>query len=321
MRPETALPLHEGDILEGLGLQEAGGEKSQAGSQKKSSRGSPNSSRGKSTFPTNSQSHQRKATKRKLSEISKENVSHTLVDVNDCISDSKNSESSDKGDDKESMSPAEIKHRARQVARMRGVLEGSSSEESDSADEPLTDEEVNDAEVDVASWGIGAFAGNPDEDVLECAPTKRIAVVDLDWENIRAVDILHIMRSFLPSTGKIERVVVYISDYGQKRIAEEEKRGPGALGLFDKAGEKHLSEGVNRPMGDEIESISDDDEKSSSSDEGDDVDVEQLRVYEKSKLRYYYAAVECDSTESAAHLVQELDGKEFEKSHCIFDLR
>ncbi len=47
----------------------------------------------------------------------------------------------------------------------------------------------------------------------------------------------------------------------------------------------------------------------------------QLRLYERSKLRYYYAIIECDSVASAARLYGECDGLEFELSACKFDLR
>lgn len=47
----------------------------------------------------------------------------------------------------------------------------------------------------------------------------------------------------------------------------------------------------------------------------------QLRMYERSKLRYYYAVIECDSVASAARVYTECDGLEFELSACKFDLR
>lgn len=51
------------------------------------------------------------------------------------------------------------------------------------------------------------------------------------------------------------------------------------------------------------------------------MDPQQLLLYERSKLRYYYAVVECDSVETANALYEECDGMEFERSACKFDLR
>lgn len=71
--------------------------------------------------------------------------------------------------------------------------------------------------------------------------TSRLAVVDLDWTHIRAVDILSVLRSFLPKAGAITRVTVYPSDYGLARMAEEATAGPkvricgGVASLFPAA--------------------------------------------------------------------------------------
>lgn len=63
------------------------------------------------------------------------------------------------------------------------------------------------------------------------------------------------------------------------------------------------------------------DSESDASEGGDQVDQEALRLYELSKLRYYYAVVVADSAATAAHLYEECDGMEFMHSACKFDLR
>lgn len=51
---------------------------------------------------------------------------------------------------------------------------------------------------DLSEWGVGAMAANPDEKIpMMTGETARLAIVDLDWERIRAVDILACLRSFL----------------------------------------------------------------------------------------------------------------------------
>ena len=53
--------------------------------------------------------------------------------------------------------------------------------------------------VDPSEWGVGAMAGGLDEavPVLEGKGTARLALVDMDWEHVKAVDILMVLRSFL----------------------------------------------------------------------------------------------------------------------------
>ena len=51
------------------------------------------------------------------------------------------------------------------------------------------------------------------------------------------------------------------------------------------------------------------------------VDQARLRLYERSKLRYYYAIVEFDSVKTATRVYTECDGLEFQLSSCKFDLR
>ena len=54
-------------------------------------------------------------------------------------------------------------------------------------------------EVDPAEWGAGAMAANFDEEVpmMDGEGTRRLALLDMDWEHVRAVDILMVLRSFL----------------------------------------------------------------------------------------------------------------------------
>jgi len=161
--------------------------------------------------------------------------------------------------------------------------------ESEDSDETESSEEEKEDEYD---WEVGNWAVNPDEDISETEPTNRLAIVDMDWSKVSAVDLLAALRSFLPDKRMVTKVAVYVSQYGQQRLPKEEQEGPSALGIFG-----------------------------STVDSDDEVDKEILRKYERSKLRYYYAVAECASAEAAECLMRKLDGAEFETSHCIFDLR
>ncbi|GAB4817011.1 hypothetical protein N2152v2_004057 [Parachlorella kessleri] len=323
--------------------------------------------------------------------------------------------SSSEGEEEEE----ELDEAAERWARMRGMAgpETSSEEEEEGArelasssddeqgdgrlgssdEEESEEEDGEDVEALKREWGVGALAANPDEQARRGAlgvplseATRRLAVVDLDWAHIRAVDILAVLRSFLPKGGRLERVTVYPSDYGLQRMAEEATAGPqgiwkakqaaaegsealkvpaaaaageaagsrgrrrqqpqGGLGL-DSGGEDVEAPGSDAgpadpgssaaasldTSGDDSSADGDSDsadddgaddnhpssEDDSSADEDDDGEVDQQRLllYERSKLRWYYAVAEFSTVEAASLIYDNCDGMEFLKSACKFDLR
>ncbi|EOY16544.1 Nucleus isoform 5 [Theobroma cacao] len=125
--------------------------------------------------------------------------------------------------------------------------------------------------------------------------TRWLAIVNMDWRHVKAVDLYVMLSSFLPKDGQIMSVAVYPSEFGLRRMKEEEIHGP--VGLFDDENEE------NDEVGD------------------DEIDNEKLRAYERSRLRYYYAVVECDSSATADYLYKACDGAEFERSSNVLDLR
>ncbi|KAF2312450.1 hypothetical protein GH714_034714 [Hevea brasiliensis] len=109
--------------------------------------------------------------------------------------------------------------------------------------------------------------------------TRRLAVVNMDWRHVRAVDLYVILCSFLPKGGEILSVSVYPSEFGLQRMKEEELHGP--VGLFD--------------------------DENKDGDDGDEIDEEKLRAYERSRL--------------SEQLYKACDGLEFERSSNVLDLR
>ena len=211
--------------------------------------------------------------------------------------------------------------------RMRGVgLEDSSSDDdeddSDSSTSDTSDDEFKESsdseelseEGVLANYSERRETGH-ESSVPEQDATKRLALVNCEWQQIRAVDILTILRSFCPASGEVKRVTVYPSDFGLQRMKEENVIGPmGAVAKIKKSkyGGNELSEKrKNKKNLSEFEFGK----------EGKEIDNEQLRQYERDRLKYYYAIIECDSVKTAKSVYEQCDGLEFERSSALLDLR
>ncbi|KAJ7125635.1 hypothetical protein C8R43DRAFT_712063 [Mycena crocata] len=236
-------------------------------------------------------------------------------------------------------------------ARGQALLESSDEEQGDDSDDVgmdpagrhstrpinLTGEDL-DANVDLDEDNFADLdaqaaeyaKSHPDDGLVEGSQSTRLAVVNLDWDHVRAAHLFKICASLVSPTalsvtappktdlarpnkagpshvvrGKVLSVRIYLSEFGKERLAREEKEGPppeifkkASLGDEDEVNEKTIYE-----VGDE-----------------NDYDEDALRRYQLERLRYYYAIVTCDSTEAAAHIYSELEGTELERSANIFDI-
>ena len=208
---------------------------------------------------------------------------------------------------------------------------GFTSSEDDSSAEEGEDE--GDGEEDKAE-GVTAVDDDarehPDIQVEEATEvpmgevSSRIAVVNMDWDNIRAADLMAVFSSFCPSSGRVERVTVYPSEFGKERLAREDIKGP-ASDLFARREKREPDGSTGHDSADE-----DEDEEAVEKtirksllqeDKGEEVDHVKLRRYQLERLRYHYAVLEISSIETAKALYEATDGTEYLTTANFFDLR
>ena len=92
-----------------------------------------------------------------------------------------------------------------------------------------------------------AEAESQEDDAEIIEPTRRFAVVNMDWDNMRAIDLYTVFSSVLtsaqqpqgsskrrqedyqpPPSGKLLKVTIFPSEFGKERMAKEEAEGPSA---------------------------------------------------------------------------------------------
>lgn len=186
---------------------------------------------------------------------------------------------------------------------IRDVRDGDdSSSESSSDEEDEAEDETED--LDQAALGKGVQLGEA---------TPRLAVVNLDWDHIRAEDLMAVFSSFLPAGGRLLKVVVYPSEFGRERMEREEMEGPPrelfasrgsrAEDTYDDEDDEEIKKSIIKP------------------DTGEEFDSAELRKYQLERLRYYYAVLTFSSTEIAKAIYDAVDGTEYLSTANFFDLR
>ncbi|KAK8921295.1 hypothetical protein KSP39_PZI019968 [Platanthera zijinensis] len=214
---------------------------------------------------------------------------------------------------------------------------------TDESSSTTEDEDEDDDDNPVNSDLFHYLMANHEDTPTTEQETHRLAVVNMDWEHIKehapaltsliepfhgrsdsqlqcawsahethdsshcglqsdyrktkllSVDIYVVMSSCLPKGGQILSVTIYPSEFGLKCMEVEALHGPASL--IDADGEE-------------------------SEDEPDpEVINEKLRSYELNKLRYYYAVAVFDSSATANHVYNTLDGTELTRTSNVFDLR
>ncbi|KAF2496640.1 hypothetical protein BU16DRAFT_337747 [Lophium mytilinum] len=186
----------------------------------------------------------------------------------------------------------------------------SSSEDDSESEAEVDDEDVEEAEL---AQSVEIPMGEV---------SSRLAVVNLDWDNIRAVDLLAVSSSFVPAEGRILDVTVYPSEFGRERLERERVEGPPKE-IFAAAKRAELDSDES-PDASDVDSDAEDEKIKKGlleEDQGDEFNSSALRAYQLDRLRYYYAVITCSSTNVAKSLYDNMDGREYLSSANFFDLR
>lgn len=207
-----------------------------------------------------------------------------------------------------------------------GGFEGSSSSDETSSDE--SDDEVADEEEE------RDFPDQQADGIPAGEVTSRLAIVNLDWDNIRASDLLAVFSSFLPSSGRILKVEVYPSEFGKERMQREEMEGPPKEIFASRSKPDEATATVSAELSSDDESIeeirdAEDPEEENEQikkallqeDKGAEFDPSHLRRYQLERLRYFYAVLTCSSPGVAEALYNAIDGTEYLTTANFFDLR
>ncbi|KAI1158855.1 hypothetical protein F5B18DRAFT_639247 [Nemania serpens] len=207
---------------------------------------------------------------------------------------------------------------------------GFSSSESDSESEAEEDDQAkeeggNGGSADVSQPASMQRLRDEQADVELGEITKRIAVVNLDWDNIKAADLMVLFSSFAPQSGRIEKVSIYPSEFGKERMKREEVEGPPKEIFKTPAkDEDELEADSENDNNDSADSEDEEEEiKRDLLQEGDDQDFDSdaLRSYQLDRLRYYYAVVICSNLSTAEKVYNACDGTEYLASSNFVDLR
>lgn len=170
-----------------------------------------------------------------------------------------------------------------------------------------------------------AFAQHPlvNTNVILGDATRRLAIVNVDWDQLKAVDLFVLVSAFKPPMGQVKSVKIYPSEFGKERIQKESIEGPPKEIFASTNISDCLSDNCDDSDSDDsdVDPLKDLKDAKTLVEESGNFDQAALRRYQLERLRYFYAVVECDSVETAAAIYHHCDGREFETSTNTLDLR
>lgn len=203
---------------------------------------------------------------------------------------------------------------------------GFSSSEDEDSDSGSESEEEPEQEDDVEESRPGIRLRRDKQEVEEGEITSRFAVVNMDWDHIKSMDLMALFSSFVPVGGRIEKVSIYPSEFGKERMQREEVEGPPRE-IFTKGqdsdDEDDEDSGFDTEDDEDGAEDSDEEVKKELLQEGNDQDFDSdaLRTYQLDRLRYYYAVVVCSDSNTAHKIYEATDGSEYLSSSNFLDLR
>ena len=141
--------------------------------------------------------------------------------------------------------------------------------------------------------------------------TKRISILNLNWETINSKDLFIILESLSPKPGMLKSVAIYPSDFGIKELEKEKIYGPD-LGIY-----KSSSKSKQETTLHSIEQLHWQEKQK----EFNGYDEGKLREYELKKLKFYYAVAEFKSVKISNFIYENYDGIEIQRTQMFLDMR
>eukprot|EP00831_Metopus_contortus_P025141 TRINITY_DN21756_c0_g1_i2.p1 TRINITY_DN21756_c0_g1~~TRINITY_DN21756_c0_g1_i2.p1 ORF type:complete len:207 (+),score=79.93 TRINITY_DN21756_c0_g1_i2:40-660(+) len=132
---------------------------------------------------------------------------------------------------------------------------------------------------------------------MEEAVSSRLAIVNFDFEQVSAKDLYAIFASFCKEQDSLQKIEVYLSQYGKEKIKNDSLYGPTDIWKKEETPEEKNQEQLR--------------EKKKNKHGFDPV---ALRKYELQKLKYYFAVAYFKNEKVAQNVYDEYDGFEYELS-------
>ena len=182
--------------------------------------------------------------------------------------------------------------------------------ENDESDTSQEFEDFLDQHVEEQNREVDAWDKYNDKEVPTGDVTKKLAIMNLNWESINANDLFILFNSLSPKPNMIKSVYIYPSEFGIKEKEKEVSSGPDKE-IFKTNKNKEKDNII-------IHSI---DDYSNKIETNEGLDTSKLRAYELKKLKFYYAVVEFKSLKISNYIYENYDGMEIERTQMFMEMR